>query len=30
VTDWINKYLIYDHDYDLLQIPGALMKVIKP
>jgi len=30
VTVWINKYLIYDHDYDLLQIPGALMKVIKP
>ena len=30
VTVWTNKYLIYDHDYDLLQIPGALMKVIKP
>ncbi len=30
VSVWINKYLIYDHDYDLLQIPGALMKVIKP
>ncbi|HEY3390056.1 MAG TPA: phosphatidylglycerol lysyltransferase domain-containing protein, partial [Prolixibacteraceae bacterium] len=30
VTVWINKYLIYDHDYDLLQIPGALIKVIKP
>ena len=30
VTIWTNKYLIYDHDYDLLQIPGALMKVIKP
>ena len=29
-TVWENKYLIYDHDYDLLQIPGALMKVIKP
>ncbi len=30
VTVWINKYLIYDHDYDLIQIPGALMRVIKP
>jgi phosphatidylglycerol lysyltransferase len=30
VTVWLNKYLIYEHDYDLLQIPGALMKVIKP
>jgi phosphatidylglycerol lysyltransferase len=30
VTVWINKYLIYEHDFDLLQIPGALMKVIKP
>ncbi|MEI6677608.1 MAG: phosphatidylglycerol lysyltransferase domain-containing protein [Mariniphaga sp.] len=29
-TVWINKYLVYDHDYDLIQIPGALMKVIKP
>jgi phosphatidylglycerol lysyltransferase len=27
---WYNKYLIYDHDYDLIQIPGALSKVIKP
>jgi len=30
VTEWTNKYLVYDHDYDLLQIPGALIKVIKP
>ena len=29
-TVWVNKYLIYDHDFDLLQIPGTLMKVIKP
>ena len=29
VTDWYNKYLIYEHDYDLLQIPRALTKVIK-
>jgi phosphatidylglycerol lysyltransferase len=27
---WKNKYLIYDHDYDLLQIPSVLSKVIKP
>jgi len=30
VSVWVNKYLVYDHDYDLLQIPGALIKVIKP
>jgi len=30
VTSWYNKYLVYEHDYDLLQIPGALSKVIKP
>jgi phosphatidylglycerol lysyltransferase len=29
-TVWTNKYLIYDYDYDLLQVPGTLMKVIKP
>lgn len=27
---WHNKYLIYQHDYDLLQVPAALSKVIKP
>jgi phosphatidylglycerol lysyltransferase len=27
---WYNKYLIYQHDYDLLQIPTALARVIKP
>ncbi len=27
--DWKNKYLIYSHDYDLLQAPGVLGKVIK-
>jgi phosphatidylglycerol lysyltransferase len=26
---WYNKYLIYDNDYDLLQIPGAISKAIK-
>jgi phosphatidylglycerol lysyltransferase len=29
-TMWSNKYLIYDHDYDLMQIPTALSRVIKP
>lgn len=27
---WYNKYLIYQHDYDLLQVPVALSNVIKP
>ncbi len=27
---WYNKYLIYQHDYDLLQIPSVLANVIKP
>jgi phosphatidylglycerol lysyltransferase len=27
---WFNKYLIYDHDYDLIQVPAALSRVIKP
>lgn len=27
---WYDKYLIYDNDYDLLQIPAALTRVIKP
>ncbi|HEY5510238.1 MAG TPA: phosphatidylglycerol lysyltransferase domain-containing protein [Prolixibacteraceae bacterium] len=29
-TIWYNKYLIYDHDYDLMQLPRALSKVIEP
>ncbi|MDR3705364.1 MAG: phosphatidylglycerol lysyltransferase domain-containing protein [Paludibacteraceae bacterium] len=28
--EWNNMYLIYEHDFDLLQIPIALSKVIKP
>jgi phosphatidylglycerol lysyltransferase len=28
--DWHNKYLIYQHDYDLLQVPTVLSNVIKP
>ncbi len=27
---WSNRYLVFDHDYDLLQIPRALNKVIRP
>jgi phosphatidylglycerol lysyltransferase len=27
---WHNKYLVYQDDYDLLQVPSVLVKVIKP
>jgi phosphatidylglycerol lysyltransferase len=27
---WHNKFLIYDNDYDLLQVPGVLNRIIKP
>jgi phosphatidylglycerol lysyltransferase len=27
---WQNEYLIYSHDYDLLQVPSVLANVIKP
>lgn len=27
---WYNKYLVYSHDYDLLQAPIVLNKVVKP
>lgn len=26
---WHNKYLVYDHDYDLFQVPRALSRVIR-
>lgn len=29
-TIWENKYIIFDHDFDLLQIPAALKKAMKP
>lgn len=29
-TQWLNKYLVYDHDFDLLQLPVALSKVMQP
>lgn len=27
---WYDKYLIYEHDFDLLQVPALLSKIIKP
>lgn len=29
-TYWENKYLIFDNDFDLIQLPAALTKVMKP
>jgi phosphatidylglycerol lysyltransferase len=29
-TTWLNKYLIYDSDYDLFKIPMAITTVMKP
>ncbi|MEO8582614.1 MAG: phosphatidylglycerol lysyltransferase domain-containing protein [Flavitalea sp.] len=29
-TIWENKYLVYDSDFDLLQLPIALNKIMKP
>ncbi len=28
--EWQNKYLIYENHYDLLQLPGAISKIMKP
>lgn len=28
--EWQNKYLVYENHYDLLQLPGAITKVMKP
>ncbi|MDO7743064.1 MAG: phosphatidylglycerol lysyltransferase domain-containing protein, partial [Pedobacter sp.] len=27
---WHNKYLVYEQDYDLIQVPAVLSKIIKP
>jgi len=27
---WVNKYLVYENDFDLLQLPAALNKVMQP
>jgi phosphatidylglycerol lysyltransferase len=29
-TAWTNKYLVYGHDFDLIQLPAALSKVMQP
>lgn len=29
-TIWENKYMIFENDFDLLQIPGALRKAMRP
>ncbi|GAC1425160.1 MAG: hypothetical protein NVS9B7_06210 [Flavisolibacter sp.] len=29
-SEWLNKYLIYENDFDLLQLPVALSKVMQP
>ncbi|MFY0253617.1 phosphatidylglycerol lysyltransferase domain-containing protein [Chitinophaga sp. 30R24] len=29
-TQWTNKYLVYEHDFDLIQLPSALSKVMQP
>lgn len=29
-TVWTNKYLVYGHDFDLIQLPTALSKVMQP
>ena len=29
-TEWLNKYLVYENDFDLIQIPVALNKVMHP
>lgn len=29
-TEWTNKYLVYEHDFDLIQLPSALSKVMQP
>ena len=29
-TAWTNKYLVYEHDFDLIQLPAALSKVMQP
>ncbi|MCO4291932.1 phosphatidylglycerol lysyltransferase domain-containing protein [Solitalea sp. MAHUQ-68] len=29
-SQWVNKYLVYDNDFDLIQLPNALRKVMEP
>ena len=28
--EWHDKYLVYEHDFDLLKVPALLSKIIKP
>ena len=28
-TTWVNKYLVYENDFDLIQLPAALIKVMQ-
>lgn len=30
VTRWVNKYLVYENDFDLIQLPAALNRVMQP
>jgi phosphatidylglycerol lysyltransferase len=29
-TTWVNKYLVYENDFDLIQLPAALNKAMQP
>ncbi|HEX5155188.1 MAG TPA: phosphatidylglycerol lysyltransferase domain-containing protein [Parafilimonas sp.] len=29
-SQWLNKYLVYENDFDLIQLPSALNKAMKP
>jgi phosphatidylglycerol lysyltransferase len=29
-TEWLNKYLVYENDFDLVQLPTALNKAMQP
>ncbi|HTD93234.1 MAG TPA: phosphatidylglycerol lysyltransferase domain-containing protein, partial [Chitinophagaceae bacterium] len=29
-SEWVNKYLLYENDFDLVQLPAALGKVMQP
>ncbi|MGN6616402.1 MAG: phosphatidylglycerol lysyltransferase domain-containing protein [Ilyomonas sp.] len=29
-TQWVNKYLVYENDFDLVQLPSVLNKVMQP
>lgn len=29
-TEWLNKYLVYENDFDLIQLPAAINKVMQP